>query len=87
MKSRTTKQFHRAFALLPKEIRGRARRAYRLFAKNPMHPSLRFRRVHPKEPVYSVRVSLGYRAVGAREGDQITWFWIGTHAGYEKYVG
>jgi hypothetical protein len=29
-------------------------------------------------------VTLAYRAVGLLEGDEITWFWIGTHADYDR---
>ena len=86
MRSRTTDRFRRAFALLPKEIQGQARRAYRRFAKDPKHPSLQFKRVHPRRPVYSVRISLGYRAVGILEKGEVTWDWIGSHADYDKFV-
>ena len=61
--------------------------AYRLFRQNPHHPSLRFKQVHPVEPIFSVRINRNYRAVGIREGDQIIWFWIGAHAGYDKLIG
>ncbi|HEY3064347.1 MAG TPA: hypothetical protein VGL09_01055 [Methylomirabilota bacterium] len=36
--------------------------------------------------IYSARVSLGYRAVGLMEGDEITWFWIGTHGEYDRLL-
>lgn len=67
-------------------IQQRAREAYKLFKQNPFHPSLRFKRVHQPEPVFSVRVTLDYRAVGVREGDTIVWFWIGPHAEYERLL-
>ena len=67
-------------------FRGLASKAYRLFASNPQHRSLRFKRVHGYEPIYSVRVALGYRAVGLLEGDDITWFWIGPHADYDRLL-
>lgn len=64
--------------------RSSARRAaYGLFRENPYHPSLRFRQVHPTRPIYSARISLGYRALGTRDGDDIVWFWIGSHADYD----
>lgn len=86
MRSRTTQRFRRAFALLPKGIKAQARRAYRRFRKDPKHPSLQFKRIHPRKPVYSVRIGLGYRAVGAREGDEIAWYWIGSHAEYDNLI-
>jgi hypothetical protein len=86
VKSRVTRRFRRAFAELPDEVKERARDAYRLFRKNPDHPSLRFKRVHPTDPIYSVRIGLGYRAVGAREGDTIYRYWIGGHADYDRLI-
>ncbi len=38
------------------------------------------------EPIYSVRISRGYRALGLRDGDLVTWFWIGSHADYDKLL-
>ena len=64
MISRTTAQFRRAFAELSPEVQQQARRAYRLFKQNPSHPSLRFKPVHPRRPIYSARINPGYRAVG-----------------------
>jgi hypothetical protein len=43
--------------------------------QNPNHPGLRFKRVHSSDPVYSVRVGIGYRAVGVLEDDIMIWFW------------
>ena len=52
----------------------------------PLHPGLRFKQVHPTLPIYSVRVSLDYRALGVREGDSVIWFWIGSHSEYERLL-
>ncbi|MGH9368093.1 MAG: hypothetical protein ACRD3M_10515 [Thermoanaerobaculia bacterium] len=83
MKSRRTASFRRAFAALPESVREQARVAYRRFRENPNHPSLRFKRVHSTEPVYSVRVGIGYRAVGTLDGDIMIRFRIGSHAEYD----
>jgi hypothetical protein len=61
-------------------VRRQARAAYRLFAADSAHPSLRFKPVHTRRPIYSARVGLGYRALATREGDTVVWFWIGSHA-------
>jgi hypothetical protein len=42
--------------------------------------------VHASEPIYSVRIALDYRALGFLESGEIIWFWIGTHAGYERLL-
>ena len=62
----------------------RARKAYRLFLDQPSHPSLNFKRVHTRQPIYSVRISFDYRALGVCEADTVIWFWIGSHSDYEK---
>jgi hypothetical protein len=41
-------------------------------------------RFKPVGPFWSVRISRAYRALAIRHGDVLTWFWIGTHAGYDK---
>lgn len=86
MTSRTTRRFRKTLAALPMAVRQQARRAYRLFEQDPSHPSLRFKRVHPSEPIFSVRVSQDCRALGVREGNAMIWFWIGWHADYERLL-
>jgi hypothetical protein len=86
MKSRTTRRFRKAYQQLPEEIRRRADKSYELFEQNPSHPSLRFKKVHPSEPIYSVRVSRDFRALGVLESETMIWFWIGSHRDYEKQI-
>jgi hypothetical protein len=84
--SRTTARFRAAFEDLPGGVRERARAAYRLFRMDPSHSSLRFKPVHPARPIYSVRIGLGYRALGVRDGDTMMWFWIGSHGDYDRLL-
>jgi hypothetical protein len=84
--SRTTERFRAAFERLPAAVRLRARRAYLRFREDPNHPSLRFKLVHPTRPIYSVRIGLGYRALGVRDVDDVVWFWIGSHADYDQVL-
>jgi mRNA-degrading endonuclease RelE of RelBE toxin-antitoxin system len=86
VKSRTTAQFRKLFADLPEQTQEQTRAAYRQFKENPSHPSLRFKKVHPKLPIYSARISKNYRAVGQLDGDTAIWFWIGSHAEYGKLL-
>ena len=86
MISRTTGQFRLLLAQLPAEIQAAAREAYRLFSDNPSHPSLRFKPVQGTRDVYSARVSYGYRALGLVDGNTVVWFWIGSHADYDKLL-
>jgi hypothetical protein len=71
---------------LPEHVRQQARAAYRLFAVDPNHPSLRFKAVHTRQPVYLARVGLGYRALAVRDGDVVIWFWIGSHAECDRIL-
>ncbi|MEH2071645.1 MAG: hypothetical protein V7K47_26405 [Nostoc sp.] len=86
MNSRTTAKFRKAFANLPKEVQQQAREAYRQFKQDPWHSSLRLKQVHQELPIYSARISKNYRAVGQCDGDLIVWFWIGSHADYDKLL-
>lgn len=86
MKSRLTEDFLAGFATLPDSVKAQARKSYRLWKDDPSHPSLRFKRIHNHEALYSVRVSKGWRVLGLLEGDLITWFWIGSHAEYDKLI-
>ena len=86
MKSVTTAAFRKAFDQLAGDAQDQARDAYRKFQQDPFHQSLRFRQVHPSQPIYSVRVNLNCRALGIRDGDTMVWFWIGTHGDYEHLL-
>jgi hypothetical protein len=86
MKSRTTRQFREQFAALPASVQDQARQAYHLFLRDPSHPGIRFKRLKISATLYSARVGLGYRAVATCDGDEIVWFWIGSHADYDKFL-
>ena len=86
MNSRATRRFRELLAALPAHVQNQAREAYRLFRQNPSHPGLRFKKVHPDPPMYSARVGISYRAVGVIDGDAVVWFWIGSHAEYDKLL-
>ena len=86
MKSYTTRDFHRLFAALPRHVQNQARQSYRLFIQNPSHPGLHFKRVYDNPPMYLARVGISHRAVGVLDGDTITWFWIGSHAKYNRLL-
>ena len=85
MKSSTLPSFWMAYMPLREDIKRSARKAYRLWAQNPFHPSLHFKCINREENVWSVRVTRGYRALGVLEGDTVTWFWIGSHDDYERF--
>jgi hypothetical protein len=86
MKSIATPPFWRCFHELPLRIQDQAERAFALWQSNPSHRSLEFKRVHPRLQIVSVRIGMQYRAVGERNGETITWFWIGSHAAYDQLL-
>lgn len=85
MNSQVTDDFLACFAALPEAIKAQARKAYRLWQQDATHPSLQFKKVHTREPIYSARVSLGWRVLGLLE-DTMYWFWIGSHADYDRLL-
>lgn len=85
MQSRATRQFWRLFSHLPFD----AQRAYRLFKVNPAHPGLQFKKLEGEDNIYniySVRIGLEYRALAVMNKDRIVWYWIGSHAEYDRLV-
>ena len=86
MRSVTTTRFRKAFEKLPSEIQQRARQAYNKWKKNPNHPSLHFKQIHDTQSIFSVRISLSYRAIGIKEEDIMIWFWIGSHEEYNTLI-
>ena len=69
---------------LPKSVRDLADKNYELLKSNPAHPSLHFKKVGKYR---AVRVGLQYRALAVEAGDDLLWFWIGSHSEYDKLVG
>ena len=85
MKSATVPSFWDRYHKLDREIRVRVKKAYRLWANDPFHPSLRFKCINHVENIWSVRVTLGHRALGVLDEDTVTWFWVGSHDEYERF--
>ncbi|WP_045218570.1 ParE family toxin-like protein [Desulfonatronum thioautotrophicum] len=83
MISRANKKFWKCFQALDNEIQAKSKEAYAVFLNDPWHPGLHFKRVHSALPIYSVRITKNYRAVGILSGEVIIWFWIGSHSDYE----
>lgn len=86
IESRTTRGFWRLFSELPADVKEEAQRAYRIFRGNPAYPGLRFKKLDGEDTIYSVRIGLGYRALGVLTGKRIVWYWIGSHAEYDRLV-
>lgn len=83
MNHRATPDFWYYYQQLPKEIQELADRCYNQLQENPRYPSLHFKKVGS---FWSVRIGLHYRALAIQENDDVVWFWIGTHAEYDRLV-
>ena len=86
MKSSVTKTVRTQLRDLPASFQEQAAKAYALWREDPYHPSLQFKRVSQKQPIYSVRVSISYRVLGLLESDHIYWYWIGAHDEYDELL-
>jgi hypothetical protein len=76
--------YWRAYHQLPEQVRALADKQFQLLKANPQHPSLHFKRVGR---FYSARVGAHYRTLAVDAPDGILWFWIGTHAEYDRIAG
>ena len=75
MKSELTIEFIQGFAELPERVKKTARKNYQLWKQNPYHPSLEFKKLNTKQPIYSVRAGIGWRTVGVmKDSEIIVWF-------------
>jgi hypothetical protein len=86
MTSRTTEGFWKCYNAVPEDIKKEARKAYKNFKNNPYHPGLHFKRIHSTRPIFSVRITKDYRALGIEQDKQIIWFWIGSHGDYDSLI-
>lgn len=71
---------------MPQEVQELADKSFELLKADPHHPSLHFKQVRKEEKVWSVRIGLHYRALGVEKPAGLVWFWIGTHAEYDKLL-
>ena len=80
----TLPRFWQSYNRLPKDIQRHADKSYELLKNNPLHPSLHFKKVGNRKQLWSVRITDNYRALAIEKPEGIVWFWIGTHAEYDK---
>ena len=85
MKSATLPSFWESYNKLDETVKRRARKAFEIWSENPFHPSLHFKCINSEEEIWSVRITINYRALGVLDGDTVAWFWIGSHKEYERY--
>ena len=84
MKSLRAPKFNKLLELLPAHIQALAVKNFLLWRHDPWHPSLDFKEWKPG--YWSVRVGAHHRAMGIRDGNKISWYWIGPHETYNKLL-
>ena len=84
MNHHASSDFWACYRSLPEEVRKVADEAYEHLKRDSRHPSLRFKKVRR---FWSARVGTGYRALAVEAPDGLVWFWVGTHAEYDKLLG
>jgi hypothetical protein len=86
MISVTTARFRKSYSALPEHIQEAAKKSFQTWKKDPAYPALRYKQVHKTKPIFSVRIGIGWRALGVKEKNTMVWFWIGSHSEYNKLV-
>jgi hypothetical protein len=84
LKHYASPDFWACYRTLPEEVRKVADEAFERLKRNPHHPSLHFKKVGRYR---SARVGSSYRALAIEAAGDLVWFWIGSHADYDKLLG
>jgi len=84
LKHHATSAFWKNYDALPKHVRELADQNFEKLKQNPKHPSLHLKQAGR---FWSVRVGQSWRALAVRDDEDMIWFWIGSHAEYDKLLG
>ena len=79
----TSPSFWTAYESLPTSIQDLADQNYAMLKANLQHPSPRFKKVGRYG---AVRAGLHYRALSVEVDEGLLWFWIGSHAEYDRLI-
>jgi len=71
---------------LPKEVQQLADKNLELLKVDPHDPSLHFKKIGRTRSLWSLRIGMRYRALGVEKPGSIVWFWIGSHADYDRLL-
>ncbi|MEK6699707.1 MAG: hypothetical protein AABZ10_11785 [Nitrospirota bacterium] len=83
MRHLASPSFRECYNKLPDQIKELADKNFELLKENPHHPSLHIKKTGK---YWSVRVGMKYRALAVEVDEGLLWFWIGTHAEYDKLL-
>ncbi len=91
--NRRTSGFRQQFERLPERIRDLAKGAFRLFRRDQFHPMLHNHKISPsgsgrhRPGTRSVWINREYRALYVVDEGVNIWYWIGSHADYNTFIG
>ncbi len=83
MRHVATDRFWTEYRKLPKHVQRAATKTYRNLVRDPRHPALQLKKVGT---LWSVRATLGYRALAVETDSVFVWVWIGPHSEYERLI-
>jgi len=83
LKHFASSDFWECYRQLPQSIQELADAHFALLKENPSHPSLHFKKTGKYR---SVRIGLHYRALAVEIPEGLLWFWIGSHADYDRII-
>ena len=75
--------FWKLYEKLPSMVQELADKNFELLKADPKHPSLHLKKAGT---YWSARVGMKYRVLGTEIDEGMLWFWIGTHADYDKML-
>ncbi len=83
MKHFANADFWACYKKLPLSIQELSDKNFKLLKEDSNHPSLHLKKV---SRFWSVRIGIKYRALAVEINEGLIWFWIGTHAEYDKLI-
>ena len=83
MRHFTSPSFWECYEKLPKHIQRLADKNFELLKEDTHHPSLHLKKV---DRYWAVRVGNRHRSLAVEIEKGLLWFWIGTHAEYDKLL-
>ena len=81
---RATPRFWRSYEALPDDTQRLADKCFDLLKQDARHPSLQLKKIGRFR---AVRIGLYYRALAVEKTGDLIWFWIGSHADYDRLLG
>ena len=81
-----TKRFEKHFKKLSSVEKKQIKRKVELLADNPLHPSLRTKRIQATDDLFECSVNMDIRIIWCFEGDELIFLLdVGHHAVLDKY--